>query len=125
MNAEDENKMRQNWEIIKQEINTDDFVTKFVHLGELSPTEGQRILNGVHGSTDSKGERFLEMVIQGGNKCYQTLCNILLENSNNPRYKTLAKVLGIDQDRRNDSGNCIPVPHLVCFTFTMYDIRFG
>jgi hypothetical protein len=98
MNPEDENKIRRNWELIKQEINTDDFVTKFINLGVFTPVEGQDILNGGPGNLESKGQRFLEKVLKGGNKSYQTLCNILLENNNNPRYKTLAKILGIDQD---------------------------
>lgn len=102
MNPEDENKVRQNWEIIKQEINTDDFVTKFINLGVFRPAEAQQILNGIPGTLDSKSNRFLEAVINGGNKYYQTMCNIILDNSRNPRYKKLAKILGIDQD--GDSG---------------------
>lgn len=112
MNPEDENRIRRNWEIIKQEINTDDFVAKFINFGIFTPVDGQCILNGLPGSLDSKGQRFLEAVVQGGNNCYQTMCNVILEN-NNPRYKTLAKVLELDPDSTSDSGNVSVIQFIV------------
>ncbi|XP_052766685.1 restin homolog [Mya arenaria] len=104
MNSVDEAVFRRNWELLKQEIDVDDFVRKLVKAGVWGSTQAEAVLNAAPANRDAKAERFLHAVVNSGTKCLQTMCNILLENRDNPRYETLVKALGIQQSFTQDSG---------------------
>ncbi|WAR18456.1 hypothetical protein MAR_000294 [Mya arenaria] len=105
MNSVDEAVFRRNWELLKQEIDVDDFVRKLVKAGVWGSTQAEAVLNAAPANRDAKAERFLHAVVNSGTKCLQTMCNILLENRDNPRYETLVKALGIQQSFTQDSEN--------------------
>ncbi|KAH3853268.1 uncharacterized protein LOC127873639 [Dreissena polymorpha] len=104
MNPHDEHAIRDNWELLKQELNIEEFVGKLVKAGVWSPHQSDFVLNSAPLDRDSKGQRFLETVVKSGSKCYQTFCNILRESKTNPRYETLIKALSIQHSVSPDSG---------------------
>lgn len=104
MNPSDEQRIRKNWEILKKDIDVDYFVSRLVNSGQLSPTMRNIIMNTGPPSRDMKAERFLETVIQCGGKCYQTMCNIILENRSNPKYQAISLALEIHPSNTPDSG---------------------
>lgn len=104
MNQTDERKLRQNWEIIKQEINVDEMVGKFVSLGVFTTVQRDAIIGPNSKSPETKSQKFLEAVLNGGNKTYQIFCNVVLENAKNPRNQTIIKVLGIELPYILDTG---------------------
>lgn len=95
MNPSDENRIRRNWELLKRELDVDYLVNRLSNSGQLSPTMRNIVMNTGPQSKDMKAERFLETIIQSGGKCYQTMCNILMENRSIPKYEAVVKVLEI------------------------------
>jgi len=108
MSSVDESVIRRNWEVLKQELDVDDFVRKLVSAGVWCSTQRTAIYGNA--SRDARAEGFLNEVIKSGAKCIQTVCNILAENRTNPRYEALVKALGIRQSTTPDSGN---VPRVI------------
>ena len=96
MNPQDQiNILRLNRNHLKKLLDVDKFVGKFMEFGVMSQTQRDHILS----DPNSKADRFLDTVIDGGNKLYQTMCNILQENSNNVTYQSIMKILGVDNSQ--------------------------
>lgn len=57
LNPENERKLRRNWSLLKQEINVDFFVLKFVEDGIFSPGMRGEIMNVIPNTASMKGNK--------------------------------------------------------------------
>lgn len=55
LNLEDERKLRRNWSLLKQEIQVDIFLLKFVEEGIFSPSLRGEIMNVIPKTASMKG----------------------------------------------------------------------
>ena len=57
LNQENERKLRRNWSLLKQEVQVDLFVMKFVDDGIFSPSMRGEIMNVIPNTASMKGKR--------------------------------------------------------------------
>ena len=105
MSSENETRLRSHLELLKQELKLEDFVHRFVEAGIISGVQRDKILNCL---PNSRVEKFLEVLIQGGDRVYHDFCNILTDKNNAQKYQMLIKALELKPDSKTSEGNKLP-----------------
>lgn len=103
LNPEDERKLRRNWTLLKQELNVDDFVHRFVEDGVFSPNFRSELVSVLPNTPSMRAEKFLNSVIASGNRGYQAMCQFIRDNPDN-RYSRVVEALGIQTNTVNNNA---------------------
>lgn len=101
MSFVNENRLRNHLELLKQELRLEDFIHRFVEIGILSGVQRDDILNCL---PNARVEKFLQILIQGGDRVYHDFCNILTDKNNAQRYRMVIKALELSTDDKIPEG---------------------
>lgn len=100
MSFETENLLRSHLELLKQELRLEDFVHRFVEQGIISGVQRDDILNCL---PSSRVDKFLQILIKGGERVYHDFCNILMDKNNAQRYRAVIKALDLPTEQKPQS----------------------
>ena len=101
MDPEIENRLRCHLQLLKQELRLEDFVHRFVEIGIISGVQRDDILNCL---PSSRVDKFLQVLIQGGDRVYHDFCNILTDKNNAQKYQMVIKALELRMDNKSSGG---------------------
>lgn len=101
MSFENENRLRSHLELLKQELRLEDFIHRFVEIGIISGVQRDDILNCL---PNDRVEKFLQILIQGGDRVYHDFCNILTDKNNAQKYRMVIKALELSIDDKSPKG---------------------
>ncbi|OWF46636.1 ensconsin-like [Mizuhopecten yessoensis] len=103
MSSMDERKIWKHWAYLKNELPADEIVDGMVEAGIFAPTQGRDILSVQPNTRQMKAEKFLNNLINAGDKGFETFCNILRRDNEN-RYKAIMEKLEIGENAGGCSG---------------------
>ncbi|XP_060077664.1 mediator of RNA polymerase II transcription subunit 12-like [Ylistrum balloti] len=101
MSSIDERKIWKHWAYLKNELPADEIVDGMVEAGIFAPTQGRDILSVQPNTRQMKAEKFLNSLINAGDKGFETFCNIMRRDNEN-RYKAIMERLEIGEN----AGGC-------------------
>lgn len=104
MSSENENRLRSHLELLKQELRLEDFIHRFVEIGIITGVERDDILNCL---PKARVEKFLQILLQGGDRVYHDFCNILTDKNNAQKYQMVIKALELPTGRKSSTGAAI------------------
>ncbi|KAK3087027.1 hypothetical protein FSP39_000590 [Pinctada imbricata] len=89
----DERVIWKNWNFLKNEIHVEDFLEEFVQAEII--TSGQHAEIASAGTRQIKAEKFLNQLIQVGERGFELFTDILQRNSDDNRHKAVIEKIGI------------------------------
>lgn len=95
----DERKIWKNWTYLKNELHVEDLVDPMVDNGVFTPAQRRDILHVMPNTRQMKAEKFLNVLIQAGDRGFDTFIDILRRNNDNRYTAILGK---LDADRGAD-----------------------
>ena len=101
MSSGNENRLRSHLELLKQELRLEDFIHRFVEIGIITGVERDDILNCL---PKARVEKFLQILLQGGDRVYHDFCNILTDKNNAQKYQMIIKALELPTSRKSSTG---------------------
>ncbi|KAH3794456.1 uncharacterized protein LOC127838963 [Dreissena polymorpha] len=94
MDSENERRLRRNWNLLKQELPVDSFVHQLIADGVFAPNMRSEILNVIPNTASMKAEKFLNAILQTGNRAYEAMIRFISLHPDN-RYSRVIQALNI------------------------------
>lgn len=104
MNPIHEKKLRDNWTFLRNELAVEDLSDKLVEEGTFSDDIRSDIINVQPNTRIMKAEKFLQFLIQTGDKGFDTFCNLLRKESDN-MYRDVIEKLEISMEITSNKTN--------------------
>ena len=94
MGSLDERKLWKHWAFLKNELYVDDLLPNMESAGVFTANQVKDILNVAPSTRQMKAEKFLNSMINSGDKGFETFCNVLRQENGN-RHRSVMERLDI------------------------------